>query len=154
MHHGGIGDPLSLFSSANAGHFANATTHRSTRTPPGMSAISENTGLNPILLKSFQNGTTKKNANDITQGMISDPSTRPPMMYDNNLPAGFLFILQPGCSPVLCCLALFSKLSGLCTDQAAYYATLNSCKKGNKEMLASNKLSTGVPASFGALSSP
>ena len=90
-NHGGRGEPLYFFFSANAGHFANATTHRSTRTPPGTSAINENAGLNPVLLKSFQNGATKKNANDITQGMISDPSTRPPMMYDNDLPAGFLF---------------------------------------------------------------
>ena len=94
-----IDGPLSFFFSANAGHFANATTHRSTRTPPGMSAINENAGLNPVLLKSFQNGATKKIANDITQGMISDPSTWPPMMYGNPSPPGFLFTLQPGYLP-------------------------------------------------------
>jgi hypothetical protein len=42
------GEPLYFFFSGNAGHFANATTHRSSTTPPCMSAIIENTGLNPF----------------------------------------------------------------------------------------------------------
>src|SRR6185437_2367345 len=108
-----VGGPLSFVFSANAGHFANATTHRSSKTPPGMSAINENTGLNPVRLKSFQNGTTKKTANDITQGMISDPSTWSPLIYGNPSPPGFLFTLQPGCLPAACCPTLFNKRSGL-----------------------------------------
>jgi hypothetical protein len=136
-NHGGRGEPLSFFFSANAGHFANATTHRSTRTPPGTSAINENAGLNPVLLKSFQNGATKKIANDITQGMISDPSTWPPIIvWQSFATRFFVHSSRVTCLP-LCCPALFNKLSGLCIDQAAYHATLNSCKKGNKEILHS-----------------
>ena len=91
---GEIGDLLSFLSSANAGHFANATTHISTRTPPGISTINASAGLNPVLWKSLQKGMTKKIVNVITQGMILDSSTYPPMMYDNDLPAG-LFVHTP-----------------------------------------------------------
>ena len=58
------------FVSVYAGHFANAITHRSIRIPPGISASSENAGLKPVRAKIFQNGTTKKIADAISQGKI------------------------------------------------------------------------------------
>ncbi|MDN5753315.1 MAG: hypothetical protein L0H15_08540 [Nitrosospira sp.] len=60
----------SFCSSVNAGHFANATTHRSTRIPPGISASNENAGLKPARPKIRQNGTTKNIADAISQGSI------------------------------------------------------------------------------------
>jgi hypothetical protein len=67
----------SFFSSidaGDAGHFANAMTHRSTKIPPGINAMNANAGLKPTRAQILQNGTTKRIADAIIQGRISDSS--------------------------------------------------------------------------------
>jgi len=101
--------------------------------PPGISTINASAGLNPVLWKSLQKGMTKKIVNAISQDMILDSSTCPPVMYDNDLPAGFFVHTPVGVTRLpIYCVAFFNNLSGLCI---AYYATFSSGKKGEKRFL-------------------